>query len=126
MRQQFNILPINLTSITTDEPIEDVPCGTCTKCCELLAPHLTPDEISSGKYPLSLVNPSTDQLAENPEIGPIVTIFKRNGGGCNMFVDSKCSIYEYRPVACRQFDCRKGHHPSVISIANEKFGTVLK
>ena len=122
----FKILPINLTSITTDEPIEDVPCGTCTSCCELLAPNLTPDEVSSGKYPLSLVTPDAVQLAENPEIGPIVTIFKKNGGGCNMFIDNKCSIYEYRPIACRQFDCRKGHHPSVIPIALEKFGTVLK
>jgi Fe-S-cluster containining protein len=122
----YKILNVNLTSFTTDEPIEDVPCGTCTRCCELLAPNLTPDEISSGKYPLSLINPTPKQLADNPDIGPIVTIFKKDGSGCHMFIDGKCSIYEYRPIACRQFDCRKGHHPSVISIANEKFGTALK
>jgi Fe-S-cluster containining protein len=124
--QQYNIVSVNLTSVTTDEPIEDVPCGTCTRCCELLAPNLTPEEISSGKYPLSLTAPSPNDVALNPNVGPIVTIFKKNGGGCNMFIDSKCSIYEYRPIACRQFDCRKGHHPSVIPIALEKFGTILK
>ena len=39
-----------------------------------------------------------------------------------MFVDGKCSIYEDRPLACRQFDCRKGHHPKTDKIAMEKFG----
>ena len=92
--QKINILNVNLTSITTDEPIEDVPCGTCTRCCELLAPNLTPEEISSGKYPLSLIAPTHEHIAANPNVGPIVTIFKKDGGGCNMFVDGKCSIYE--------------------------------
>lgn len=44
-------------------------------------------------------------------------------GGCSQFKDGKCSIYEDRPVACRQFDCRKGHHPKTNKIAMEKFGT---
>jgi len=122
--QTFHIKTINLTAVTTNEAIEDVPCGTCTRCCELLAPNLTPEEVTSGLYPLSLVNPSDEQLKNNPNIGPIVTIFKKDGGGCNMFVDGKCSIYEYRPIACRQFDCRKGHHPSVIPVAIEKFGKI--
>ena len=118
----YKIININLTSVSTDEPIEDVPCGTCTKCCELLAPYLTPDEISSGLYPLSLVTPSEQQQMEEPKIGPTVTIFKNKTGGCSLFVDGKCSIYEYRPLSCRQFDCRKGHHPKLKSVAKEKFG----
>jgi len=39
-----------------------------------------------------------------------------------MFIDGKCSIYEYRPKSCRQFDCRKHHHPATVSVAKEKFG----
>ncbi len=27
-------------------------------------------------------------------------------GHCPMFVGNKCSIYEDRPLACRQYDCR--------------------
>jgi len=104
---------VKLITITSDEPIEDVPCGECTACCQLLAPHLTPEEISSGKYPLSMVN--------TPE-GPLITLYRKPEGGCGMFVNGKCSIYEDRPLACRQFDCRKGHHPKTDEIAMEKFG----
>jgi Fe-S-cluster containining protein len=104
---------VNLITITSDEPVEDVPCGDCTACCELLAPHLTPEEISSGRFPLSLTH--------TPE-GPVITLYRKPEGGCGMFVDGRCSIYEERPLACRQFDCRKGHHPKTNEIAMEKFG----
>jgi Fe-S-cluster containining protein len=44
--------------------------------------------------------------------------------GCAMFSikENKCTIYEDRPIACRQFDCRKGHHPKTNAVAKEKFG----
>lgn len=104
---------VKLVTITSDEPIEDVPCGGCTACCELLAPHLTPEEISSGKYPLSL---------SHTENGPLITLYRKPQGGCAMFVDGQCSIYEDRPLACRQFDCRKGHHPKTNEVSKRKFG----
>jgi Fe-S-cluster containining protein len=107
------IKAVNLVTISTDEPIEDVPCGECTLCCDLLAPHLSPEEISSGRYPISLIN--------SPD-GPVITMFKNERGGCSMLIDKKCSIYENRPFACRQYDCRKGHHPATDDIAMEKFG----
>jgi Fe-S-cluster containining protein len=79
-----------------------------------LSPHLTPEEISSGKYPIS--------LGESPE-GPVVLMFKKPGtNGCSMFIDGRCSIYNDRPLACRQYDCRKGHHESTDKRAFEKFG----
>lgn len=109
----YKIININLTSVGSDEPIEDVPCGTCTMCCEKLVPNLSPNEIDSGLYPLSLIQPTAEQLSENPNIGPIVTLYRKKEGGCGMFVDGKCSIYSYRPLACRQFDCRKGHHTNI-------------
>lgn len=104
---------ITLVSVTTDEPISDVPCGSCTRCCELLSPYLTPDEVSSGRYPISLV--------DTPE-GPAVVLFKTPTGGCSLLVNGVCSIYETRPLSCRQFDCRKGHHPKLMDVAKEKFG----
>lgn len=111
-----NSININLTSISTDESISDVPCDSCVMCCKLLSPFLTPEEVASGKYPLSLLNPS------NPNEGPTVVLFRNPEGGCGMLVNNKCSIYEYRPIACRQFDCRKGHHSSTNKVAKEKFG----
>lgn len=105
MKRTVHSIDIKLTAITSDEPISDVPCGSCTLCCQLLSPFLTPEEISSGKYPLSIVNPI------NNDEGPTVVLFRNKNGGCSMLVDNKCSIYHDRPVACRQFDCRKGHHP---------------
>jgi len=122
MTAKYQIININLTSVSSDEPIEDVPCGTCTLCCETLAPHLTPEEVASGLYPLSLIQPTQTQLQDNPEIGPIVTLYRKKEGGCGMLIDNKCSIYNYRPISCRQFDCRKSHHPSLIDYAKERFG----
>ena len=113
MNIKYQIININLTSISSDEPIEDVPCGSCSLCCEKLAPHLTPEEVASGLYPVSLIQPTSEQMLANPEIGPLVTVYRKKEGGCGMFVDGKCSIYNYRPLSCRQFDCRKGHHASI-------------
>ena len=116
---KYHIINVNLTAITNDEEIVNVPCASCTLCCETLSPHLAPDEIASGKYPLSLVQPSPAQLLNNPEIGPIVTLYRKPEGGCGMFINGKCSIYETRPIACRQFDCRKGHHPKIPNMVKE-------
>lgn len=118
MKTHFEIKNINLTAAMTDEVISEVPCGSCTLCCQKLSPYLTPEEIASGKYPISLVNPSQEQLNLNPNVGPLVVLYRKKEGGCGMFVDGKCSIYEDRPIACRQFDCRKGHHPSIPNMVN--------
>lgn len=120
--QNFKNLPVILTSYYSDDADSDVPCGTCTRCCELLAPMLTPDEISSGRYPLSFTNPTPDQRRINPDSDIVVTLYRRPTGGCGMFIDGRCSIYDHRPQACRQFDCRKGHYPGLIEHAKEKFG----
>jgi Fe-S-cluster containining protein len=110
---KINIININLTSISSEEPEENVPCGSCTLCCEKLSPYLTPEEVASGLYPISLVNPTEEQKNINSDVGPTVVLYRKKEGGCGMFVDGKCSIYEYRPISCRQFDCRKGHHPNI-------------
>lgn len=117
---EYKIININLTSIGSDELPEDVPCGTCTLCCEKLSPFLTPEEVASGLYPLSLLQPDEVQLQDNPNIGPIVVLYRKKEGGCGMFIGGKCSIYDYRPKACRQFDCRKGHHPTIPNMIDNK------
>jgi len=75
---KYKIININLTSIDSSDPISDVPCGTCTKCCEVLTPFLTPEEVSSGLYPLSLIQPDKKMLLENPNVGPLVAMFKKS------------------------------------------------
>lgn len=117
--KQYKIININLTSIGTNEEVSDVPCGTCSLCCEKLSPLLSPEEIASGLYPLSLIQPSEQERAEQPDVGPIVSLYRKKEGGCGMFVDNKCSIYSYRPLSCRQFDCRKGHHPTIPNMFKE-------
>lgn len=117
---EYKIININLTSIGSDEPLENVPCGTCTLCCEKLSPFLTPEEVASGLYPLSLLQPDEEQIRYNPNVGPIVVLYRKKEGGCGMFIDGKCSIYDYRPKSCRQFDCRKGHHPTIPNMIDKK------
>lgn len=110
MKTFRSVINVNLTSLTTDEPMVDVPCGSCTLCCEKLSPYLTVEEIQSGAYPISLVNPNDPS---DPEAGPVIALYRKVSGGCGMLIDGKCSIYDTRPKACRQFDCRRGHHPII-------------
>lgn len=112
MNIKYNIININLTAITTDEELVSVPCSTCTFCCQKLSPYLSPEEITSGRYPISLIQPTIDESILN-NIGPKVALFRNISGGCSMLINNKCSIYEDRPIACRQFDCRKNHHPEI-------------
>jgi Fe-S-cluster containining protein len=123
MQRIYNIISINLTSITHNLEGADVPCGTCTKCCEILSPYLTTDEITSGKYPISLTTPLPEDILNEKDCGPVVTVYKNPiTGGCSLLVNGICTVYDDRPRACRQFDCRKGHHPKLVDWAKEKFG----
>lgn len=119
MSASAKIITVNLTSIGSNEPISNVPCGECVACCEKLTPYLTPEEVASGLYPLSLLQPTSEHFAINPDVGPIVVLYRKKEGGCGMLVDGKCSIYDYRPKSCRQFDCRKGHHPAIPNMVKE-------
>ncbi len=103
----------DIICIVGEGPASDVPCGTCFACC-LISPFLSPEEVLSKKYPISL---------EKSEFGLDAMMYKDPvTGACSMLKDNRCSIYDDRPMACRQFDCRKGHHPSTNKIAQEKFG----
>jgi Fe-S-cluster containining protein len=101
----------DIKAITIERDIEesDVPCTKigCTLCCEILSPYLTEREMKSGKYIFTFMeNPA------NPNV-PVIAI-PRIETGCIYFgADKRCKIYNDRPLACRQFDCRKGHHPKI-------------
>jgi Fe-S-cluster containining protein len=110
---KFKSYQIHAISIERDDPESDVPCGDCIQCCVGLTPYLTPEEFQSGKYIYTFLS--------SPDGMPCIAI-PRTESGCVYLVDRKCSIYESRPKACRQFDCRKGHYPKYKDIALEKFG----
>lgn len=106
----------NITAITIQRdyiPEVDIKCGDCHKCCISLSPNLTQEEFESGKYIYTFLTSGIDK--------PIIAVPRLNDK-CIYFIDEKCSIYDDRPKACRQFDCRKGHYPPLKDHALEKFG----
>jgi len=80
----------------------DVPCGTCTACCRsAMFIHIRPDETRTLlRIPRKLLVP-----APGLPKGHVVMGYT-DEGRCPMFVDNRCSIYEDRPHACREYDCR--------------------
>ena len=89
----------------------DVPCGECTACCtSSYFIHIKPHELTTiAKIPKGLMFPAPGLPKGNVLLG-----FNEKGH-CPMFIDNKCSIYDYRPQTCRVYDCRiltaSGLHP---------------
>ena len=85
-----------------DQGDVDVPCGGCNACCRSsYFIHIRPEE--------------TETLARIPEEFLFAAPGQPQGhmlmgydekGHCPMLVDDECSIYEYRPSTCRNYDCR--------------------
>ncbi len=80
----------------------DVPCGVCRACCtSSYFIHIKPHETKTiSKIPAELMFPAPGLPRGNVLLG------YNEKGHCPMFVDNKCSIYDYRPVTCRTYDCR--------------------
>lgn len=91
-------------------PEADVPCSTinCTLCCELLSPYLTEQEFKSGKYIYTFLDGGDPNK-------PVIAVPKTERGCIYLSPEKKCTIYNDRPLACRQFDCREGHHPKIMN-----------
>lgn len=79
-----------------------VPCGTCTGCCEASQfIHLTPDDTDAlSRIPAELRFPAPGLPRGHQLMG------YDEHGRCPMLVDGACSIYEHRPRTCRTYDCR--------------------
>ncbi len=79
-----------------------VPCGDCVGCCtSAYFIHIKPTDKNSIKHiPKELMFPAPGLPKGNYLLG-----YDRNGH-CPMFKKGRCSIYEYRPETCRQYDCR--------------------
>jgi uncharacterized protein len=80
----------------------DVPCNGCTACCRSSQfVHIDPDETETlAHIPVDLRFPA-------PGLPPgHVVLGYDERGHCPMLRDDGCSIYDYRPRACRTYDCR--------------------
>lgn len=95
-------------TIERDLPESDVPCQTksCTECCERLSPFLTEEEFNSGKYIYTFLNAGDSEK-------PAIAIPRTDRGCIYLDHNKKCTIYDIRPKACRQFDCRLEHSPII-------------
>ena len=84
------------------ERAADVPCDGCTACCRSAQfVHIGPEEhVTLAHIPAELLFPAPRLPA-----GHVVLGYDENGC-CPMLTDGGCSIYEYRPRACRRYDCR--------------------
>ena len=80
----------------------DVPCGTCNGCCKSsYFIHIRPDEEKT----LAQIPGEILFAAPGLPEGHVLMGYDKHGC-CPMLIDDACSIYPYRPSACRTFDCR--------------------
>jgi Fe-S-cluster containining protein len=104
----YKTYEIKVATLERDLPESDVPCQSinCTQCCEKLSPFLTETEFKSGKYIYTLINGGDADK-------PFICIPRTEFGCIYLDQNKQCTIYEIRPLACRQFDCRLNHSPII-------------
>jgi Fe-S-cluster containining protein len=98
----FSAWVTNMQGALRGEHGSDVPCGSCTACCTSSQfVHIEPDETDTLSHiPAELLFP-----APRMPRGHVLMGYDERGH-CPMLIDSKCSIYDYRPRTCRVYDCR--------------------
>lgn len=80
----------------------EVNCGECKACCKSsYFIHIRPEETET----LVHINKKFLFAAPGLPVGNVLLGYYTNGC-CPMLIDDKCSIYEYRPMTCRNYDCR--------------------
>jgi uncharacterized protein len=80
----------------------DMNCGECNGCCtSSYFIHIRPEETQT----LSHINKKLLFAAPGLPKGNVMLGYDKNGC-CPMYIENKCSIYEYRPLTCRNYDCR--------------------
>ena len=80
----------------------EVPCGDCNACCRSsYFIHVRPEEART------LTRIPEELLFAAPGLpeGNVLLGYDENGR-CPMLRDDECSIYEDRPLTCRNYDCR--------------------
>lgn len=90
------------TSTMSGKGSGTVPCGECIACCTSSKfIHIRPTDIKAlSVIPREIMFPAPRLPKGHYLLGYSET------GYCPMFQGGTCSIYEYRPETCRQYDCR--------------------
>ena len=79
----------------------DVPCGSCTACCR--SGQLIPVGADEAD---ALAHISPHHLAPMPGESGTFVLTHDPSGRCSQLLADRCSVYEHRPKACRNYDCR--------------------
>lgn len=80
----------------------EVDCSECAACCSSsYFIHIRPEETQT----LRRIKKSFLVAAPGLPRGHVVLGYDRNGL-CPILKDGKCSIFEHRPLTCRNYDCR--------------------
>lgn len=76
----------------------NVPCGDCRGCCvsSYHIPIRVQDRAARARVPPQWLVHASGR----------VMMGYRDNGLCPMLQEGNCSIYEYRPQSCRDYDCR--------------------
>jgi Fe-S-cluster containining protein len=92
----------SIRSALVKESGVDVDCGECKACCtSSYFIHIRPEEAQT----LTKINKKLLFAAPGLPKGNVLLGYYENGH-CPMQKDSRCTIYEHRPITCRNYDCR--------------------
>jgi Fe-S-cluster containining protein len=83
-------------------------CSKCGICCKLFYINLNEEEYRSRKYKTQFDFFEFVEDFEEAEMCAANIITQREDGSCIYLKNSKCSIHNSRPEACRNFFCK---HP---------------
>jgi len=95
-------LRVTEASLSSGKGGAEVPCGACKGCCRSsMFVHIKPEETQTiERIPRVLLFPAPGLPKGHMLMG------YSDKGHCPMLVGNQCSIYEYRPQTCRDYDCR--------------------
>ena len=86
----------SVRSIERLEPVFDVPCDGCTRCCHNDAVRLlASDDLSQYQTEPHPYMPEARMLAHKPN------------GDCLYLGNEGCTIHATKPLMCREMDCRR-------------------
>jgi hypothetical protein len=119
---RFTVWLGEITRAIRGEGSSDVPCGSCTACCEASQfIHVGPDETDAlASIPPALLFPAPGLPEGHRLMG------YDEHGRCPMLVDGRCTIYAHRPRTCRTYDCRVFAAADVVDTDPSKAGVAVQ
>ena len=79
-------------------------CSGCGVCCRLFLINLSKEEFKSKKYRTQFEKFESMNFKQAESCGANI-LEQKDDGSCFYLKDTKCSIHESRPDACKAFFC---------------------